>query len=507
MALPDDTGPVPTEAEWADIAERARVNGQADLDAHFADPQADYPITPPEKKPRKRATPKVPKEMPSSDVGNALRFRAEYGDRVRYVPQLKSWFYWAGSHWQRDDMGRIPKLIVDMAYGLAQYALDERDSTLLKAAIELQKAGRIAACEQLARLLDGLQVHVQNLDQHPLRLACPNGTVNLENGSLVPATPRDLLTHLCPTPYTPDASAPTWEYFLEQILPPDVRHFLQKWFGYCLTASMIEQCFVVLYGTGANGKSTLTQTIRRVVGPLVGHLPLSAFTPQYGGGLPPGQSLLVGLRCALLSETEYGQFLTESFVKQLTGGEEIVVKRLYENPFATQPTAKIVIVANHMPRIRGTDDGFWRRVLKVNFDTVIPEAHRDRHLADRLYAEAQGILAWLVRGAVLWQQEGLTPPPAVLAATSAYRTQEDTVAGFLDEKLEVVSGARISTTDAYRAYTDYCREQGMKGAPIRQRDLTEALVERGYELSKSHGRGYLNGLQLPTFSSRPEELN
>lgn len=447
-------------------------------------------------------------EIPATDIGNAIRLMAEHGLTIRYCPQRHLWYFWTGTHWQEDDRLYIPALIRDLAADLLRRAVAEHDLELAKHAMKFHSAARLAACEQVARTLAGLHVFPHQLDQHPFLLACPNGTVDLTTGSLVPVEPSHYLTRLCPTPYSERASCAKWEAFLEQILPDEpTRLFVQRYLGHSLTGSMVEQVFGIFHGTGANGKTTLVETVRRVMGPLAGHVPPEVFRPAYGNPHPVGQMTIIGLRLALVSETEQNQGLTEALIKALTGGEETQARGMRENYISFQPTAKYIICCNHLPKIRGTDNGIWRRIVKVPFTEEIPPERQDKDLQRALLAEAEGILSWLVRGALMWQMDGLQPPAAVREATAAYRSAEDTVESFVDEHIALTPGARAETGEVFRRWQGWLVEQGYKPNFLPRKELTHRLEAHGAELKKSNGKSYLVGISLITPSVSYEDFN
>jgi len=69
-----------------------------------------------------------------------------------------------------------------------------------------------------------------------------------------------------------------------------------------------------------------------------------------------------------------------------------------ENEFEFRPGAKIFLATNHEPRIRGTDEGIWRRLWLLPFTVTIPEDKRDPGILDKLEAEGSGILNWCIEG-------------------------------------------------------------------------------------------------------------
>jgi len=176
----------------------------------------------------------------------------------------------------------------------------------------------------------------------------------------------------------------------------EVRHFVHKAVGYSLTGDTREQCFFFPYGIGRNGKSVFVRTLERHV--------FGGLTVRAGRGItacPPNGKYpeteiaeLAGARMILTSETEQGQKLNENLIKELTGGESMRGRHLFENAFTFLPVGKLWIVGNHKPVIKGTDDGVWRRPRLIHFTQKFEGASADRTLPDKLAAEASGILNW-----------------------------------------------------------------------------------------------------------------
>jgi P4 family phage/plasmid primase-like protien len=177
-------------------------------------------------------------------------------------------------------------------------------------------------------------------------------------------------------------------------------------------------------------------------------------------------------------ETPDGARLDETMVKELTGGDPIVARGMRQNPYQFDPTHTAVLVTNHKPQVRGTDHALWRRVHLIPFTVTIPDAEKDKALPGKLNAERQGILAWLVEGCLDWQrQQGLKPPPEVIAATAEYRSAEDVLGAFLDECCELGPRLEASSKSLYGAYTTWAEENGE--FILSQKKLGKALRERG----------------------------
>ena len=136
--------------------------------------------------------------------------------------------------------------------------------------------------------------------------------------------------------------------------------------------------------------------------------------------------------------------------------ERIRTARLYQDDFDYKPTFKIWLSTNHVPVIRGTDEGIWRRVNRIDFNVVIPEEKRDRHLGAKLEAEASGILNWALEGLKEYQAHGLKVPKAVIQATTQYREEQNLVARFLEECTEKAAVFEsVEAATLFRSFKDW----------------------------------------------------
>ncbi len=214
-----------------------------------------------------------------------------------------------------------------------------------------------------------------------------------------------------------------------------------------------------------------------------------------------GMASLAGSRFVRASESDEGTRFSEAQLKALTGGERIRTARMYQEDFDYRPTFKIWLSSNHEPTIRGTDDGIWRRIHRVNFNHVVPEGKRDLHLGEKLQADASGMLNWALAGLKMYQSEGLCVPQCVTSATTSYRNAQNLVLRFVNECTEKVDGTEIGATALYTAFEDWCLGRGER--PPKQTAFgieAKKLLQSGRD---STGRNSYFGVKLPVHYRRP----
>ena len=424
---------------------------------------------------------------PLTDLGNAERLVDRHGDDLRY--SCGRWLTWLGGRWVWDETGEVSRRCAETARSIYLEALeaDKRTAVRLRAHAKRSEASpRLRAISEIARAQHPIPVAPEALDADPWLLCCTNGTVDLRTGILRPHRREDLATRQVPVAADPDAECPRWWAFLERVFGSngDLIRFLQRAVGYSLTGLTREQCLFILWGSGANGKSTFLEVILSLAGDYGCSTPSETLMASRGDSIPNDLARLRGIRVVKAVESEEGRRLAEGLVKQITGDDMISARFMRAEWFDFKPQFKLWLATNHRPEIRGTDDGIWRRIRLVPFTVQIPKEEQDPNLAAALQEELPGILSWAVRGCLEWQRMGLNPPEEVLAATDSYRSEMDILASFLGECCVLGEGCKAGSSDLYQAYTTWCERSGEK--PVTQRRFGRQLTERGLEKAREH---------------------
>lgn len=442
-----------------------------------------------------------------TDLGNARRLVQLDGAGLRYVPQWGTWLVWDGQRWRRDVKGEVVERAKSVTTTLwrevAEESDGERRKNLAKWAAQSEAANRIDAMVKLARTEPGIAVEPDELDADPWLLNLASGTVDLRSGAHRPPRPADLLTKLAPVVFDPAATCPAWLAFLARIIPdPSVRQFLQEAVGYALTGTTSEQVLFFAYGSGANGKSTLTDTLQALLGDYARQAAPDLLLARQDAH-PTGVADLHGARLVVATEVEEGRRLGEATVKQLTGGDRIKARFMRQDFFEFTPTHKFFLHGNHRPVVRGTDHAIWRRLRLIPFTVTIPDEEQDRHLVERLRGELPGILRWAIEGCLRWQRHGLSEPDAVLAATSAYRREMDSLGGFLEEHCVMAEHAQASAASLYQAYKAWLDENGEES--VSQKAFGSALADRGFESRKAGPKRRAHWFGIGLLNARTDE--
>ncbi|HEU5313192.1 MAG TPA: phage/plasmid primase, P4 family [Candidatus Udaeobacter sp.] len=364
--------------------------------------------------------------FPVNDTERAERFVKLFAAELRYVHAWKRWLLWDGNRWTSDADGAVFRKAQELSPILLREALEIEDADKRKKAVgEAIKAGDKAKIEALVTLAQNhLGASPTLFDADPLLLGVLNGVVDLRTGECRPARREDFMIKCINADYDCSATCNTWEQFLHRVFDGDTEliSFVQRAIGYSLTGLTSEQCLFFLFGTGQNGKSTFTKLLEALLGTYALKSVSSLYTLAANGRQPLDEiARLVGKRFVTGSETEEGDDLAESRVKDITGGDTQTGRELYCQAFNFEASHKLWIYGNHPPNVRGNDHGIWRRIKLIPFRVQIPDAEKDPDLPNKLWAERSGILNWAIKGCLEWREHGLGEarvvmrPPQIIA--------------------------------------------------------------------------------------------
>lgn len=364
---------------------------------------------------------------------------------------------------------------------------DEIRQKAMKNALSTQSRKRLEAMIFLAQ--SDLPVAPDRFDRDPFALNVLNGTLDVRNATLRPHDHHDFITKLAPVTYDPAARFPRWERFVREIMQDDddMIDYLQRFFGLCLTGDVTEHLLAILYGGGANGKSTLLHTMRAILGDYAATIDAALLLAQRDSSGPkPELARLAGTRFVSANEMPEGGRLSESIVKVLTGGDVISARRLFSDIIEIAPTWKLAIATNSKPVIRDNSDGMWRRVRLIEFGAKFEGEQCDPNLAAILAAESSGVLNWALAGHRRWLREGLGRPKTIVSATSGYRADNDLLTAFIDDACVMLDRAETRSSQLYDAFTKWAAEGGEKYIATRRKFFNQ-VRERGIKERRSNG--------------------
>jgi len=438
------------------------------------------------------------------DRQNAMLFAARYRGEYLYVWELESWFKWSGIIWRECLAGEeaaAAKTISDFIADTAVTALKEDTQNarpLLMHALKAQNSPHIKSMIDLARSEPLMsKTDASSLNKDDYLMGVKNGVVDLRSGELITPEPAMLITKQCNANFIKGSKCDLWIKFLNQIFNnKETIESLQRIVGYSFTGSTAEEIMVICHGYGANGKSVLSNVLQKIAGDYgkTGSSNLLKARKDDDTGPRPDIASLCGARFVSVNEMQSGDYLDEQAVKILASREQISARHLYQNEFTYTPTAVIWLKTNHKPIIKGEDDGIWRRLILLPFERKFSENERDRNLEQKLISQADGILEWIIEGAVKWYTSGLMLSPQIISQSAQYRTESDLLGQFFEDEINLDANSRSLDSAVYYEYTRWCINNGTRA--LAKKRFTQKLAERGIRIEKSNGSRYYSGIDL-----------
>jgi putative DNA primase/helicase len=327
----------------------------------------------------------------------------------------------------------------------------------------------------------------RDLDADPNLLNCANGILDLETGTLYDHDPSANCTRLAPVEWDPNAECPKWLAYLDWAMQGDAERvsYLQRFFGLCLTGDAEHELAHFFWGDGGNGKTTVVKTIEKVLGDYASRAPARMLMRRKHESHPTELAGMCGRRLVVFAETDENQTLDEQTLKLVASKDPVPARRMHEDFWEYVPTHKAVLLTNNKPRIRGQDQGVWRRIVLLEWGASVSDADKDPHFADRFNTELPGILRWAWKGLRSVRASGLRPPAAVREATASYRGDEDSVPKWIEAACALDPRARASAAELYAAYSSWA-EMHFE-TRLTQAAFGKRLDAAGYQAAKGTG--------------------
>jgi len=455
----------------------------------------------------------------TTELGNAQRFELLANGRVRYAHDVKSWLIFDGRRWLRDQKPPVWRLMASVAEQVQSDAktvfaaaaaagerpkmgkptpLTDRANRLLAWGMRSESSATTQGSLRVAAMARSLADRWERYDTDGDVLNTPGGIIDLRR-PLAPPHPHDAMRRMSKITrgsVKHRSGSSHWALFLADALPDEsLRRYVQCLVGMSLLGNNPERAIVLLYGDAGTGKTTFAEAIGHALGDYAVTLASDALQKPRGGrdqsshnaGLMP----LKGARFAFADELPSGARLDEQLIKTITGSRTLRMRAPHEHTQEFPSTATIFIASNDQPHVSDKGDAFWERWHVVPFVHATPTTARDRRLGEKLRAEADIVLAWLLDGLSAYLSDGLPPCHAVKRAVAEHRGGEDHYRTFVDEVFE--KGDRTLCVDVNAAATEWFSHYGYRrpNASTLGRHLTRLGYPRG-----GQGNLYRLGLRL-----------
>ena len=454
-------------------------------------------------------------DVNQTDVANGRYMADMFRGSLCSVRDTPKWIEWHdGKGWTEPDSlapMRAAKDVLDNMREDAAAAVREGKDKAKAMVSEVSRTGKennMQAMIKMSRSEAGMSVGLGELDTDSLLLGVENGVIDLRQMSLRPPDRDTLVVKRADVFYDPEADAPRFRRFLEEIVPDaDLRLFLIRLLGYLLTGSIEEHRWFFFVGDGRNGKSLLMRVMEKIMGDYAKKVDtemLMKSNVRAPGSASPDVLQLQGKRFVYGNETREGQRLDDAKIKDITGGDTLTGRALHSNYYASfDPTHKLVITGNHYPSVQDNSHGFWERVVVFPFDVTFSKEQIDKGLEAKLLTEKSGILNILLKGAQQWLTDGLEVPEKLITATNKYRSDQDLIKQFLDEVCTLGVYESVNKKILYSRYQSWASENGLM--PINSRRFSGKLSK--LEFNVMDDQRTWQGLSIKTYDSADLQTN
>ena len=428
--------------------------------------------------------------------GIAARAANYYRPGLIYDRGSENWFCFNSVHWSVVDQVFVESamwpVLQDLLYKELQAT--EPDSSERKRFYKFYQTSQnyftLSSTVKLLRTWEGMSVGDLRRESKPRYFGVANGDIDLETGALLSPAVSRYTMEASSVAFDPSARCPLWEQTVSEAFNGDTEMaaFLQRIAGYAMLGEPVEEVMFVFTGNGCNGKSTIVNAIREILGQSACTVEAETFTTTGGGAGGAGGAradllAVFGKRFVVLPETDENARLKEATVKRMVSRDEVTARGLYKSrPESVKPSWVVGMVTNYMPLITGDDEGIHRRIAVVpfnrNFDKD-PGVKKDTRRAEKLRKEYPGILNWMLEGVKEYRRVGLAYPAVVKSKMVETRSAMDVLGEFISERCVLGADQSCDTASLWNAWVQFARANGYEHAIKTKTALTQRLAKRG----------------------------
>lgn len=428
-------------------------------------------------------------------------FARQMAGKMLFNHTRDKWLEWDGTRWQIEGTKKA-----------LNFARDLARSVNYEGSRSIGSASFCAGVEQLAKADPVLSAKGTEFDRDNYLLNTPGGTFDLRTSTLHPHDPADRITMCTAVTPCPEGGA-VFDKFLGEITQGDreLAEFLQVSLGACLSGAVESHWMLFWIGQGRNGKNTLGDLVQDAMGDYARKVPTSTLMAKAHEGHPTEIANLQGIRLALSSEINDGEYWHEARINEVTGDGTLSARFMRGDLFTFQRTHKHLIYGNHRPQLRTVGNAITSRIKIVPFKASFL-GREDGDLPRRLRENLGYVLAWLIEGHGKWLAAGKRLPPcqAVESESADYFAAQSTPEMWLAERVQILApdvrpaSQCPKSSDLYRDYANWKKDRGEN--PISQTRWAETMQKK-FEKTVSAGVRYRGLMLIPQVGNVPFPLS
>ena len=416
------------------------------------------------------------KNYPLDEVGDASRLINKYGDLIRYPNSIdeynvKKWLIYNGKGWRNNTDGSIERLALATINSIVKEGHEVHGKAELESHTRRSRSvRRITNMLTAASWDETIRIRDNSADNNPMLIGTLNGVVDLETGEIIQNSKEYFVTKQVNASFDTEAKCPTWDKFLNRITgeDQDMIKYLNLLTSYFLTGKTNEHKLFIVYGSGANGKTTWVKCIQNILGEYASQVPVESLSYTKSNAIDDNLARTKGSRLTVTSEIKKGTKLNEPLIKQLTGGDRITARAMHKGSLEYESTSKFLMIANDLPEITGSDPAMVRRVRIIPFNQVIHSNEEDKRLPDKLKGEYDAIFTRAVLMCSEWLQNGLTEPKKIVEASIDYVESKDVFKQWENDCLvfDIASKDFTGTKKMLESHEAWCNERSIRALDL-----------------------------------------
>lgn len=439
--------------------------------------------------------------MVQTDTALAQAFSADFHTSFQVI-NSKEWMFFDGKVWRADTRSRHMNALARYLDLMLKVAKDIESDELEKFARKVTASTKVSAMSKLIASEPQMGSDYDDFDSQRNYVTVENGVLDLETGKLGDFDPKLMLTRKFGAKFDPQAKAPRWERFMEEVLPDkQMRDYVQRALGYTMTGSADNRAMFVVHGPSGTGKSQFFNAIGQVFGDFGADAAPDTFRRKDAGNGPSTNlHALRGARFAALTELDVNESFDEALLKKVTGHDPVTTRELYQAPQTWVPEFVAWIATNHLPKFSSDDNAIWKRVKPIAFSRVFDDdgAQTERDLGTWMAQnEASGILNWLLEGLAMYCKDGLAEPESLRQGVEDYRLEVDAAAQFISEAaddgiIKVESTKQVGVRQLHMIYSEWCHRNGIR--PLGERRFNQRVESLGFVKQKTESMNMWVGI-------------
>jgi|TARA_B110000263_G_C15300306_1_gene507637 P4 family phage/plasmid primase-like protien len=400
----------------------------------------------------------------------AKQFHDEYGDYVKYISEQNLWAVYVGANWNMRHDTEVAHVKTQL-FKLNEQLWDATAGMVNPLKEQWQKFAK--SCESNANMVSVINLaktlmreSFEEFNKDDYLFSCANGVIDLEKGELLEHSPKFLLTQTSKASLDVNGECPEFLKFIDDITDGDenLKDYLQKLVGYCLTGSILERAVFIMYGHGKNGKSTFLRVLHDLMGEYAKASSTQTFMDRGNDSIRNDLASLHDARLVTTSEVGRNGILDATVIKELTGGDPITCRFLYRESFSYLPKFKLIMAVNQRPNLSVKDQAIWDRIHLIPFTVRIKDSKliAQEKLLATFHSEIGGILRWAVEGCSKWQKDGLKKPESVVEATAEYKGDVDPTSLWIETRYTGNPNDTVPTGLLFDDYKKFARENDIQ---------------------------------------------